>query len=467
MQIHSDHPTLDDRLNRLESVKLKAAQIVNCKAPQVFGIHGDWGAGKTSYLKQLRYHLDQIDEGVEALPAQNALATDDYKDQVVTVWFDAWRYQHEAAPIIALLQEIRRQFGTWAKIKDKTAKLSSVTVNSLLNGFSDIVKLISLESVSLTPNVIKSAGEAWEKEHLEQRLGVDSVQDFLEKAISEVLSHFLDVGVGEKKLVIIIDDLDRCSPTSAYRLLEGLKVYLSLKNTVFVIGMNQQIIVEAIAANLPQELAQYDMGHKKAAMCIRGEAYLEKLCNHIERLNPPSAGFDFLASFITDPSFKHDLTLATLGINQAYLPPNPRRLKALANVLNLLEERVRRHVTPETTGELCRGLLIAAYIYQFHAELFQRWQFTPSFYSYLIKWAGQPWGDDFALGGQRKWPDYLATLKLPHEIISDGGQAAVPMLSAKTTFPDPYAIDMFWIAPLLSDNAPTEDLMKLILAEIR
>lgn len=55
---HSDHPTLIDELNRFSSVAYKAEQIINCMPPQVFGIHGDWGAGKTSYLRQLRYHLD-------------------------------------------------------------------------------------------------------------------------------------------------------------------------------------------------------------------------------------------------------------------------------------------------------------------------------------------------------------------------------------------------------------------------
>jgi tRNA A37 threonylcarbamoyladenosine biosynthesis protein TsaE len=32
-------------------------------APHVFGLHGEWGSGKTSFLRQLRFELDHIKDG--------------------------------------------------------------------------------------------------------------------------------------------------------------------------------------------------------------------------------------------------------------------------------------------------------------------------------------------------------------------------------------------------------------------
>jgi predicted KAP-like P-loop ATPase len=144
---HSDHPTLIDKLDRAASIKNKAIQIFNCAPPQVFGVHGDWGSGKTSYLQQLRFHLDgQCPENSQETTS-DSLPKAHYKDKVITIWFDAWRYPHEKAPIIALLHEIRSQFSTLDKFKKSAGKIGNVTINALLNGFSDVAKLLSLETI--------------------------------------------------------------------------------------------------------------------------------------------------------------------------------------------------------------------------------------------------------------------------------------------------------------------------------
>ncbi len=56
-----DEPTLDDALNRGEIVEELAYRILTCPTPLVLGIHGDWGAGKTSFLMQLRAQLNEAE----------------------------------------------------------------------------------------------------------------------------------------------------------------------------------------------------------------------------------------------------------------------------------------------------------------------------------------------------------------------------------------------------------------------
>jgi hypothetical protein len=447
---HSDHPTLIDKLKRTEMVKNKANQVVNCTPPQVFGVHGDWGSGKTSYLQQLRFHLDGQSPKNSQEIGGNLLPKGKYKDSVNTIWFDAWRYQHEKAPIIALLHEIRSQFSTFDKIKKSTGKIGHVTINALLNGFSDVAKLLSFETIPVDVKGIQKIGEKWEKEHLENKLGTNNLHDFLEQAISTLLNAAIfgtESNRKEKnaKLVIIIDDLDRCDPISAYRLLEGLKVYFSLKNCVFVIGMNQKIIIDAIAQQISIGGSFGDCPK------IRGEAYLEKMCNSIERLNPVSNSIDLMKMWINNSNFNQELTLALTkedGESVNCLPPNPRRIKALSNILNQWAPLVGLCTKQKSTPEIMRkaqAVLIIAYIYQFHGEIFQRWQYTNSFYSLLKKWV-----KDYQYNNSEKYPPYLTNLELPEKANETDPFLDVPVENIISNYPDPYASNVFWIAPLIT-----------------
>ena len=236
---------------------------------------------------------------------------------------------------------------------------------------------LGIETLPINAKNIQKTGEQWEKLNLETRLGTDTVQLFLQQAIDGLLKGFDEEG---GRLVIIIDDLDRCSSAAAYRLLEGLKVYLDINNCVFVIGMNQKIVVDAIA----KELTHYDDNNGRASLnTIYAEAYLEKLCSSIERLTPPSDTNRLLRDWLAgDHAMRFiDALQAENGESIACLPPNPRRIKALANQINqwlpLLSNLLP--TKPQASDKLTyRALLIVAYVYQFHSELFQRWQYLSS-----------------------------------------------------------------------------------------
>ena len=432
--MHSDHPTLFDNLNRQALIERKAEQIIKCTPPQCFGIHGGWGAGKTSFLQQLRYHLDGQHNHTKKQPKSN-IKPNACDKEVITIWFDAWRYQHEASPVIALLHEIRRQFSTWAKFKGKAAKLGEVTVRSLLNSFSDITKQLGIETFGFKAKDIQKTGEEYEKQHLETRLGTDTVQHFLQQAIDTLLKALLPRGAKKPKLVIFIDDLDRCNSAAAYKLLEGLKVYLDINNCVFIIGMNQAAVIDAIAKERNDNNSTDNR--------LLAEAYLEKICSSIERLVPPQNSKALLLSWITQ-THQNRLALALIFFDEnerdKFLPPNPRKIKALANQINhwlpLLD--------PSSLDNdfKIQALIIIAYVYQFHSELFVRWQYSNDFFTHLQNWAKT---------GDSKNINYLENLILPYQAETDE-TTTTPTLELTSTFPEPDAVNIFWVQPLIIDE---------------
>jgi hypothetical protein len=155
--------------------------------------------------------------------------------------------------------------------------------------------------------------------------------------------------------------------------------------------------------------------------------------------------------------------LSDEGLPVRCLPPNPRRLKALANVLDAWWPRVRVLPVPVALTAKARAALIIAYVYQFHSELYQRWQFNPAFYSTLSDWSSKPW--PVIDGKSSVWPPYFAALRLPETSESTPSADPVPQVVVRSTYPDPYSPDMFWVAPLLRIAMLTEqDITPVLIA---
>ena len=66
------------------------------------------------------------------------------------------------------------------------------------------------------------------------------------------------------KIVIFIDDLDRCSPKKALEVLESIKVFLDIEGFIYVIGLSEDKVVQLI------EVAYKEVG-------IKGVEYLQKI----------------------------------------------------------------------------------------------------------------------------------------------------------------------------------------------
>lgn len=449
--LHRDDYTVTDQLDRRALVRAIAEVLAKDTPPQVFGLHGDWGSGKTSTLRAIRYQLTGDDTfGEKPQDLDGGL----HSGHVVTVWFEAWRYQNETAPIVALIQEIRRELSRAKKIKSEAGKLGTVAVSALLDSLDKAAKLVGWESAPMSPQRIQSIGEQWEKEHYAATLQTDSVQDVLTQAITNLLPPQRK-GFPTPRVVVFIDDLDRCSAEAAFRLLEGLKIYLNLKNCVFVLGMNQQVVTEAIAERLKKD-------DRDAAVLLRAEAYLEKLCSNIWRLPLPQHPLSYFIGLVDNPDARAALAKARIpGPGQApgpsFLPPNPRRLRALANVYN----RLRHQAVNDTyTSDINLRLLVVSYVYQFHSELFQRWHYDTNFFNKMRTWSSSGTADE-------KTEPYFSRLSLPTQLKVDTTSPTPGGGGVESRFPDPAAPGIFWIAPLLQQpplsNAVAEEFRALLL----
>lgn len=242
--------------------------IINTPTPFTIGVFGKWGKGKTSFLKMLKHKIQE-----------------ENKSKYLTVWFNAWKYEKEKDPMIALLMVIHDTLENNKNILEKLnegleeaggkIKNASIylkhTILQLIN-YKTKIKILEQEfsnSFSLS-KVFKNANK-----EIESNKEVNELDELINQSsyikIFDNLKKFEQILISKKiHMVIFIDDLDRCMPDNAVELLENIKLVLDLKNVTYVLGVANEVIEGHL-----EHKYEKDFGLKKEHE--HGKSYLEKI----------------------------------------------------------------------------------------------------------------------------------------------------------------------------------------------
>jgi len=195
-------------------------------------VNGRWGTGKTFFVKQAKLLLEAENSFFENRQyyneVKNYLSWKNYKFvfgqeivPVLPVYYDAWMNDNAKDPVLSLVYEIINQLDLKDEIKGKPE-------------FKDIIKGV------VNPFVEKTTGV-----NIEKFLDSLDSKDYLEEISTQQLVHervaeFISNVIKERgnRLVIFIDELDRCRPDYAVNLLERIKHYFSNENVTYVFSVN-------------------------------------------------------------------------------------------------------------------------------------------------------------------------------------------------------------------------------------
>jgi len=424
-KIQSDEYTLYDKIEHAPHVKNVGDMVCDCRPPYVIGIHGNWGAGKTSFLRKIHLYLSgDRNEHEDAEGLCKELWTDNYKrpDNIETIWFDAWRYQFETNPVVPLLNEIRAHFTMSQKFAGKTAKL----------GYSAIMALDGLgKLIGVSPKNIAAAGEKWEKEHFTQPIPSQMFKELLEEAIDK----FLGGSNHRKRLVIFVDDLDRCMGQVAFRFLEAMKIYLSLSNCVFVLGVDIRHIRKAVAIELLKGGVIKD-AHEKSSELYAND-YLGKMFQHIFYLPNPLNYKEYLDFLIKDEVLADKEKWIEIIANPDYklLPPNPRKIKSYVNGLIFYAEQLQSILEVDKTDRMLT--LIFNYLRLMANDIYRILEAEPDFWTKLT---------EFCRTGKHNGHWALEGFILPEEAMEGKGETGYEY---ESVYPDPADERLFRAAGLI------------------
>ena len=183
------------------------------------GLYGKWGSGKTSIVNMI----------VEALETNN---------DIIVFKFEPWIYSDTEQ----LISHFFREFAKVVKHKDYAKEFLRIgeeleTYASFFEPMSMIpeptVSFLSLAS----SKVMKSVGRASKKLGKLKTKSLSSTKEAIEKHLSKI----------DKKILIVIDDIDRLNSTEIRQIFQMIKVLGNFPNTIYLSVMERDVVVDALS----------------------------------------------------------------------------------------------------------------------------------------------------------------------------------------------------------------------------
>ena len=277
--ILSDNETKFDLLNN-EAIAKTVVNLIkeSNNQPISIGIHGDWGAGKSSILEMIEDLFNHTDK-------------DDGK-KYCCIRFNGWKHQGFEDSKIALmsaivseltakenLQETAKEIlgKLWKNINWMTvAKTAGKTALGIATGTAPIAVLSSLRDMLKSTvttqegiaNAIYVIGGYLKESKITEDTSSNTEFTEFHKNFKELLEK-----ANIKKLVVLIDDLDRCLPDVAINTLEAVRLFMFTGETAFVVAADESMIRYAVKKHFPDVVDEnkYNVGIEFS------NKYLEKL----------------------------------------------------------------------------------------------------------------------------------------------------------------------------------------------
>lgn len=250
-----DNETKVDLLNNEAIAKTIIALLrERPDSPVTIGVHGDWGAGKSSVLEMVEAQLEN-------------------DDKVLCLKFNGWRFQGFEDAKIALIEGIvngllerrpalRKATGAlkevaksidFLKVAKKAGGLAWTSftgiptpdqiagiVSTLQGWLSDPAALATKENIGEAIEAVKSVMTPRESKSVPREV------EAFRKAFDNLL-----VEAEVDQLIVLIDDLDRCLPDVAIETLEAIRLLVFTSRTAFVVAADEAMVEYAVRKHFP------------------------------------------------------------------------------------------------------------------------------------------------------------------------------------------------------------------------
>jgi len=254
----------DDPFARKKDAEMLSRLIASSVTdPLVLSLQAPWGSGKTTFLKRLQVHIN------------NELA-------IPSISIDAWKNDESQDPLITIISEIKLSLEKKANHKSganaKGAIGKAITAMAE-NGSKLLMPAVAVAAELMFPGSGAGTAAAGVGDLGERLLDAQDEKRKAEPGFRDALTEARDLIAQRKKngpvrpILLIIDELDRCRPDYAIRMLERIKHYFDIPGVTFLIATDR--------GNLPSAVRTVYGAH------VDGELYLRKFFDYEFHLSAP------------------------------------------------------------------------------------------------------------------------------------------------------------------------------------
>jgi len=282
--------------------------IKKTDTPMTIGVQGEWGSGKTSLLNQIWSKLEEFNQ------------EHDDDENFLQIWVNSWEHSLLCSPeecLLKIVNEIIHEL--LAADVDKSKK------DKVKDGVQNLMKGALRIGSSLAAG---SAGEAAVNSFFSEN--ANSIKE-LRVQLKALVEEIRELETNPyQRVVVYVDDLDRIEPRDAVSILELLKNIFNIKDCVFVLAIDYQVVVKGLKEKFGDPTPENEWEFR---------SFFDKIIQL--PFTMPMGSYDigkYVKSLLKDIQYNEELdeelieSLVTLSIGT-----NPRSIKRLINSLSLIK----------------------------------------------------------------------------------------------------------------------------------
>jgi len=228
MKIKHNIPKHDDKIGISKEVQSFCELVNELETPVTIAINGKWGTGKSKFVELCIQHYERKkDNGEREQP------------EILPIYINAWENDYSEDPLVILLANILKtarennliEDQLDEKIRKEAGRLFKAALPALLKlGSAGLVGIHELDSV------IEKYSESVLDDYYKERESLDKLKTLLNDLISS-----------PRKIIVFVDELDRCNPLFSIKMLERVKHLFEIPNVIFVFSVDKIQLSAAIS----------------------------------------------------------------------------------------------------------------------------------------------------------------------------------------------------------------------------